>query len=64
MEFLQRTPFFRLLLPFIVGIILYQYVEFLQWVLYGLFCISFVLFLLSYGFHIPKRQWRSRKRVS
>jgi competence protein ComEC len=60
MEFLQRTPFLRLLLPFILGIILYQYMEFLHGVLYGLFCISFVLFLLSYGFHTPKRQFQFR----
>src|ERR1035437_4096795 len=60
MEFLQRTPFFRLLLPFIVGIILYQYMEFLHGVLYGLFCISFVLFLLSFASHIPKRQFQFR----
>jgi competence protein ComEC len=60
MEFLQRTPFFRLLLPFIVGIILYQYVEFLHGVLYGLFLISFGLFLLSLGFHTPTRQFQFR----
>jgi len=59
-EFLQRTPFLRLLLPFIIGILLYQYVEFLHGVLYGLFCITFVLFLLSYGFHTPKRQFQFR----
>ena len=60
MEFLQRTPFLRLLLPFIIGILLYQYVEFLHGVLYGLFCITFVLFLLSYKFHTPKRQFQFR----
>jgi len=59
-EFLQRTPFLRLLLPFIIGILLYQYVEFLHGVLYGLFCITFVLFLLSYKFHTPKRQFQFR----
>jgi competence protein ComEC len=60
MEFLQRTPFFRLLLPFIVGIILYQYVEFLHGMLYGLFCISVVLFLLSFINQTPKRKFQFR----
>jgi competence protein ComEC len=60
MEFLQRTPFLRLLLPFILGILLYQYVEFLHVVLYGSFCISIILVVLSYGIHIPKRLFQFR----
>jgi len=60
MEFLQRTPFFRLLLPFVLGIILYQYVEFFHGVLYGLFGLSFLLVAGSYAFRTPKRQYQFR----
>jgi len=60
MEFLQRTPFFRLLLPFILGIILYQYVEFVHGVLYGLFGLSVMFVLGSFAFQHPKRQYQFR----
>jgi len=60
MEFLQRTPFFRLLLPFIAGIILYQYVEFVHGVLYVLVVLSALLVAGSYLIHTPKRQYQFR----
>ena len=60
MEFLQRTPFFRLLLPFILGIVLYQYVELFHWVLYVLSGISVLLIAGSYLIHTPNRQYQFR----
>jgi len=60
MDFLQRTPFFRLLLPFIVGIILYQYVELLQWSLLAMFGISVLLVLVAIIIREPKRQFQFR----
>ncbi|MDP4240163.1 MAG: ComEC/Rec2 family competence protein, partial [Bacteroidota bacterium] len=60
MEFLQRTPFLRLLLPFIFGIILYQYVEFLQGTLYALAALSVLLVLSSFLIHVAKRQFQFR----
>ena len=60
MEFLQRTPFFRLLLPFITGIILYQYVEFVHGVVYVLVVLSTVLVAGSYLIRTPKRQFQYR----
>lgn len=60
MEFLQRTPFFRLLLPFIIGIIFYQYVEFLHWTLYALFTWSVLLVILSFVIRNPTRQFEFR----
>lgn len=60
MDFLQRTPFFRLLLPFILGIILYQYVEFVHWSLFALFGLSLLLILLSVAIRVPKLQFQFR----
>lgn len=60
MDFLQRTPFFRLLLPFIIGIILYQYVNLLQGGLLALFIVSICLILLSFAIRVPKRQFEFR----
>jgi len=60
MDFLQRTPFFRLLLPFILGIILYQYVELFRWSLLALFCLSLILVLLAFVIPNPKRQFQFR----
>lgn len=60
MDFLQRTPFFRLLLPFILGIILYQYVELFHWSSFALFGFSLILILLSFAIRIPKRQFQFR----
>ena len=60
MEFLQRTPFFRLLFPFIIGIAICQYVEFLHWTLYALFSLSVLLTVLSFVIRNPKRQFKFR----
>jgi len=60
MEFLQRTPFFRLLLPFIIGITGYQYVESLHGILYGLFCLSVLLAFVSMTIQTPARQYQFR----
>ena len=60
MDFLQRTPFFRLLLPFIIGIILFQYLELPQWGLYAIIGLSLLLFILSLVIRQPKRQFQFR----
>jgi competence protein ComEC len=60
MNFLQRTPFFRLILPFIVGIILYQYVELFQWSLLAMYGLSILVVLVSLVIRTPKRQFQFR----
>lgn len=60
MEFLQRTPFFRLLLPFIPGIIVYQYVELFHGTVYVLAGLSLLLVIVSFVFRNPKQQYRFR----
>jgi len=60
MDFLQRTPFFRLLLPFIIGIFLYQYVELFRWSLFALFILSCSFILLSFLIRTPKLQFQFR----
>ena len=60
MDFLQRTPFLRLLLPFIIGIILFQYVELVQGSLYVMFGLSLFFVLLSWLIRQPKRQFQFR----
>ncbi|NDP22077.1 MAG: ComEC family competence protein [Paludibacter sp.] len=60
MDFLQRTPFFRLLLPLIIGIVLYQYVELYTWSQYALLCLSGSLILLGFIIQKPKLQFQFR----
>lgn len=60
MDFLQRTPFFRILLPFIIGIIAYQYVAIESWGLWVAFGLSSFLIVLSLAIRIPKRQFQFR----
>ena len=60
MEFLQRTPFLRLLLPFIIGIVFYQFVQLFPWSLVVMFSLSICLVFLSYVIRIPKRQFQFR----
>jgi competence protein ComEC len=60
MDFLQRTPFLRLLLPFIIGIVVYQYVEIYNWSLYAMFGLAAFLIILSYIIRTPKRQFQFR----
>ena len=60
MDFLQRTPFFRLLLPLILGIIAFRFVEYFSWSLLAMFGFSLFLVLLSFIIHTPKRQFQFR----
>lgn len=60
MDYLQRTPFFRLLLPFIIGIILYQYVEIQHWSLFALLCLSIIMISLSLALRKPQQQYQFR----
>ena len=61
MDFLQRTPFFRLLLPLVIGIVFYQYFPDFSIVLIALFCfISFVLILCSFFFRNSQKQYSFR----
>jgi len=60
MDFLQRTPFFRILLPFILGIIAYQYIDFSHWSLIAMFFTSISLLIISSIIRSPKKQFRFR----
>lgn len=60
MDFLQRTPFFRLLLPFILGIILFQYVELFQWSLLALISFSICLMIIAFTIRVSKQQFKFR----
>lgn len=48
MSFLQQTPFFRLLLPVIAGILIHEYCKLPTWLLFLLAAFSLALFLISY----------------
>jgi len=60
MDFLQRTPFFRLLLPLVLGIIAFRFVDFFEWSLLALFGVSLFLLVLSFVIRIPVRQFKFR----
>jgi len=60
MDFLQRTPFFRILLPYILGIIAYQYVEIFQWGIVALFAVSSSFIIIAYVIRSPKQQFKFR----
>ena len=60
MDFLHRTPFFRLLIPYIIGIIVYQFVVIVGWSLYVLVGLSAFLIILSFIIRTPKRQFQFR----
>lgn len=60
MDFLQRTPFFRLLIPFVLGIVVYQYCLIAEWVLYSLLFFSFLLLTISSLIKIPKLKYSFR----
>jgi len=47
MDFLQRTPFFKIIVPFIGGIVLFQYFHFSNWVL--LLTLSGALCVMIFG---------------
>ena len=60
MDFLQRTPFFRLLLPFILGIILFQYIELFHWSLVSIFTGSICLIIIAYVIRSPNQLHKFR----
>jgi len=60
MDFLQRTPFFRLLLPFISGIFLFRYVEVSTGGLLVIFVLSIILVVLSFVIRISRQQFQFR----
>ena len=60
MNFLQRTPFFRLLLPLIIGIAMYQYLEFADCTLYVLSGSSLVFVVVSLFLRNAHLQYRFR----
>ncbi len=60
MEFLQRTPFFRLLFPFIVGIILYQHIDLFVWSQIVILLLSFVLVFGSLLIQQPQLKYKFR----
>jgi competence protein ComEC len=60
MDFLQRTPFFRLLIPLVLGIIVFQYVELFSWSFFVLSGVSFLLLGLPTFLKNPNRQFQLR----
>ena len=60
MDFLQRTPFFRLFLPLSIGIIFYQYVDLPQWSLLSLLAFSVCLIYFSFKINTPDFQYQFR----
>lgn len=60
MNFLQRTPFFRLLFPLIIGIILYQYFELFPGSLLFLLVASILFFALGFVLQRSKYQFKFR----
>ena len=60
MNFIQRTPFFRLLIPLILGIIAYQHIDFPVWLLSALFGTAFAFVILSFVVRRANLQYRFR----
>ncbi len=60
MEFLQRTPFFRLLFPFIIGVILYQYLDLFVWSQVVVLFLSFSLVLGGLLIRQPQLKYKFR----
>lgn len=60
MEFLQRTPFFRLLFPLIIGVILYQYVELFVWSQVVILLLSVGLVLVSFVIQKSELKYKFR----
>lgn len=60
MNFLQRTPFFRLLLPLIAGIVTFQYFEFASWLLWLGFGVSVILILMALRLRSAESQYKFR----
>lgn len=60
MEFLQRTPFFRLLLPLVCGIIAYQHTELYRGTLLALLALSALLIATGFTIRKPVLQFQFR----
>ena len=60
MSFLQRTPFFRLLLPLIAGIVFFQFAGFSTALTGALLFIVLISVSLSYLLKNPSLQYRFR----
>ena len=60
MNLLQRTPFFRLLLPLISGIVLFQYIRIPVYLLALPLLVSFIIFIVSTISRNPDFQYRFR----
>jgi competence protein ComEC len=60
MDFLQRTPFLRLLLPLILGIISYQFVALFDWSQVVLISLSVCFILSSFIIRKSKLQYQFR----
>lgn len=60
MSFLQRTPFFRLLLPLIAGIVFFQFAGFSAVLASALLFFVFLSVSLNYIFKNPSLQYRFR----
>ena len=61
MDFLQRTPFFRLLLPLVAGIVLYTYFSHLPlWLIIAIFAVSIGILITSFLIRDTSRQYAFR----
>jgi len=60
MDFLQRTPFFRLLLPFVSGIFLFRYIDISVGGIWAIFFLSIFFIFMSFVLHVPKQQFKFR----
>lgn len=60
MNFLQRTPFVRLFIPFILGIIIFQYFHINNVLIYLFCCISLAFIVIPYFIKDSNLQFRFR----
>jgi competence protein ComEC len=60
MNFLQRTPFFRLLLPLVTGIVVFRYFHLEPWLLVVLVFLSFAFVLNAYFIRSVDKQYHFR----
>ncbi|HON03005.1 MAG TPA: hypothetical protein PLM04_07765, partial [Paludibacteraceae bacterium] len=60
MNFLQRTPFIRLLLAYICGIVVYHYAELFPATLWSLFFLSIALLLIPFFIRETRLQFNFR----
>ncbi|NDV47596.1 ComEC family competence protein [Paludibacter sp. 221] len=60
MDFLQRTPFFRLLIPVVAGVILYRFIKLPVWVTGISIALSILVVLFSFLLRSPVLQYKLR----